>query len=213
MQTPAGGDYCTLSTSVNRCLGGSVAAFAARRPMTALAALFAPGGAGALARQAAADGLMQKRGCRRSMSGAGNRLAIGPAGQQAVLQLAVGVKLARQHPSDHKQQHDDDERDERSASAAVSVAVVTICHAGYLASSASRTKALFFLIFLDFVISPMRLRPQPIWPAQGAGGVKAIVPHAFSGGLGAAGQPAHAQAALTQNLILVSPQGFEPWTP
>jgi hypothetical protein len=54
------------------------------------------------------------------------RRAIGPAGQQAVFQLARTIKLVRQNPSDHEQEYDDAERDQRAA--LVVRLIVPICH-------------------------------------------------------------------------------------
>jgi hypothetical protein len=54
------------------------------------------------------------------------RRAIGPAGQQAVFQLARAIKLVRQNPSDHEQTYDDAERDQRAA--LVVRLIVPICH-------------------------------------------------------------------------------------
>lgn len=41
--------------------------------------------------------------------------AIGASFQQAIFELAAGVKLARQNPADDEQKHDDAERDHRTA--------------------------------------------------------------------------------------------------
>jgi hypothetical protein len=48
-----------------------------------------------------------------------DRRAIGPAGKEAILQFAVGVEFVRQKPADHEQNHDNAQRNEGTAAAAV----------------------------------------------------------------------------------------------
>jgi hypothetical protein len=54
------------------------------------------------------------------------RRAIGTAGHQAIFQLARAIEFVRQNPSDHEQEYDDAERDQRAA--LVVRLPVSVCH-------------------------------------------------------------------------------------
>jgi hypothetical protein len=56
-----------------------------------------------------------------------DRLTIRSPGHEAILELAIGVKLARQDPTDDEQEHHDAEGNQRTSLAIGSA--VTVCHA------------------------------------------------------------------------------------